>query len=72
MITECPMTEDCPGFDRDRRVCLLRPADCEFAPDREALLVTEEPDGPAAPDDAESRRGPGPDASRAPRQGTDV
>ena len=32
MIDECPMTEDCPGYDRDRRVCLLRPVDCEFAP----------------------------------------
>jgi hypothetical protein len=34
MIDECPMTEDCPGYDRDRRVCLLRPDDCEFAPAR--------------------------------------
>jgi hypothetical protein len=32
MIDECPMTEDCPGYDRDRRVCLLRPDGCEFAP----------------------------------------
>jgi hypothetical protein len=72
MITECPMTEDCPGFERDRRVCLVRPADCGFAPDPEALLVTEEPDGRAAPDDAESRRGPGPGASRALRQGIDI
>ena len=32
MTDECPMTEDCPGYDRDRRVCLLRPDDCEFAP----------------------------------------
>ncbi len=32
MIDECPMTEDCPGYDRDRQVCLLRPEDCEFAP----------------------------------------
>jgi hypothetical protein len=34
MIDECPMTEDCPGYDRDRDVCLLRPEDCEFAPAR--------------------------------------
>lgn len=32
MLDECPMTEDCPGYDRDRGVCLLRPHDCEFAP----------------------------------------
>jgi hypothetical protein len=25
------MTEDCPGYDRDRRTCLVRPDDCEFA-----------------------------------------
>jgi hypothetical protein len=31
MADDCPMTEECPGFDRDRRVCLLRPEDCEFA-----------------------------------------
>ena len=42
MIDECPMTEDCPGCNRDRRVCLLRPADWEFAPaDGEAGLITE-------------------------------
>jgi hypothetical protein len=42
MVDECPMTEDCPGYDRDRRVCLLRPGDCEFAPaDPEAVLVLE-------------------------------
>jgi hypothetical protein len=39
MVDECPMTEECPGFDRERRVCLLRPEDCEFAP----------PDGDHAP-----------------------
>ncbi|HYN29265.1 MAG TPA: hypothetical protein VES95_05270 [Dermatophilaceae bacterium] len=32
MADDCPMTEECPGFDRERRVCLLRPEDCEFAP----------------------------------------
>ena len=32
MLDECPMTEDCPGYDRDRRMCLLRPGDCEFSP----------------------------------------
>jgi len=32
MLDECPMTEECPGYDRDRRTCLLRPDDCEFSP----------------------------------------
>lgn len=32
MHDACPMTEECPGYDRERRVCLLRPDDCEFAP----------------------------------------
>ena len=41
MIAECPMTEDCPGYDRDRRVCLLRPSDCEFAPDADAAPVAD-------------------------------
>jgi hypothetical protein len=49
MIDECPMTEDCPGYDRDRRVCLIRPDDCEFAPaDRETALVVEAPEAPDA------------------------
>jgi len=44
MIDECPMTEDCPGYDRARRVCLLRPNDCEFTPTRgEAVLGVETP-----------------------------
>ena len=42
MLDECPMTEDCPGYDRDRRMCLLRPDDCEFSPaDGEAALMFE-------------------------------
>jgi hypothetical protein len=45
MIDDCPMTEDCPGYDRDRRVCLIRPGDCEFSPaDREAVLIVETPE----------------------------
>jgi hypothetical protein len=45
MIDECPMTQDCPGFDRDRRMCLLRPADCEFSTaDGEAALLIETPE----------------------------
>jgi hypothetical protein len=45
MIDECPMTEDCPGYDRDRRTCLLRPGDCEFSPvEGEAVLIVEAPE----------------------------
>jgi hypothetical protein len=45
MVDECPMTEDCPGYDRDRRMCFLRPVDCEFAPaDDEAVLLVETPE----------------------------
>jgi len=29
---DCPMTEECPGYDRDRGVCLVSSGDCEFAP----------------------------------------
>jgi hypothetical protein len=40
MVDDCPMTEDCPGYDRDRRMCLIRPDDCEFsAADDEAELT---------------------------------
>ena len=42
MLDECPMTEDCPGYDRDRQVCLLRPGDCEFSPaDDDSVLIFE-------------------------------
>jgi len=42
MIDDCPMTEDCPGYDRDLRTCLIRPGDCEFNPaDGEAALTFE-------------------------------
>jgi len=45
MPDECPMTEDCPGYDRDSRVCLLRPGDCEFAPaDGEVVPVFATPE----------------------------
>ncbi len=47
MKDECPMTEDCPGYDRDRRTCLLRPGDCEFNPaDDEAALTFESAEAP--------------------------
>jgi len=58
MIDECPMTEDCPGYDRERRVCLLRPGDCEFAPaEGESDLVFETREGPTdgGPAEATSR-----------------
>ena len=32
MVYDCPMTEDCPGYDRDRQACLIHPGDCEFSP----------------------------------------
>jgi hypothetical protein len=45
MVDDCPMTADCPGYDRDRRVCLVHPGDCEFSPaDGEATLSFETPD----------------------------
>ena len=45
MIDECPMTEDCPGYDLDRRTCVLRPDDCEFAPaGGEAVRTVETPE----------------------------
>lgn len=45
MLDECPMTVDCPGYDRNRRMCLLRPDDCEFSPaDGEAALMFEAPE----------------------------
>ena len=52
------MTEDCPGYDRDRRVCLIRPDDCEFAAAvGDASLVLEAPDEltPEAPGEAALR-----------------
>jgi hypothetical protein len=58
MVDDCPMTEDCPGYDRDRRMCLLRPGDCEFSPaDREAVLIVEMPEAltPVASAEAVSR-----------------
>jgi hypothetical protein len=55
MTDECPMTEDCPGYDRDRRVCLLRPDDCEFAPaNRDAGPAIETPVAPAPDAEAAS------------------
>jgi hypothetical protein len=48
MIDDCPMPDECPGYDRDRGVCLLRPADCEIAPaDVESDRVFETADRPA-------------------------
>jgi hypothetical protein len=45
VLDECPMTEDCAGYDRDRRLCLIRPGDCEFSrADGEAVLIVETPE----------------------------
>lgn len=45
MLDECPITEGCPGYDRDRRMCLLRPDDREFsATHGEAVVVFETPE----------------------------
>ena len=58
MLDECPMTDDCPGYDRDLRTCLLRPGDCEFNPsDGQAALTfdTPEPLTPVASVEAVSR-----------------
>lgn len=29
---DCPMTAECPAYDRDGRMCLVHPGDCDFAP----------------------------------------
>jgi hypothetical protein len=45
MVDDCPMFEDCPACDRDRRMCLVHPGDCEFSPaDSEAALVIVTPE----------------------------
>ena len=45
MINECLMTEDCPGYDRDERICILRPGDCPFLlADDETVLIAETPE----------------------------
>ena len=54
MIDDCPMTEDCPGYDRDERSCLLRPGDCPFLlADDETVLVVETPEALTAVASAE-------------------
>jgi hypothetical protein len=39
MLDGCPMTEDCPGYDRDRQTCLIHPGDCEFSPAEDEAAV---------------------------------
>jgi hypothetical protein len=47
MIEECPMTADCPGYDRDLQVCLVHPDDCEFSTaGGEATLTPDTPEVP--------------------------
>jgi hypothetical protein len=58
MVDGCPMTEDCPGYHRDLRMCLIRPGDREFNPaDGEASPTFETPETltPDASPDAGSR-----------------
>jgi hypothetical protein len=45
MVDDCPMTEECPGYDRERRTCMIRPGDCDFSPlEGEAELAFETPE----------------------------
>jgi hypothetical protein len=45
MVHDCHMTMDCPVYDRARRVCLVRPGDCELSPaDGEVPLLFETPE----------------------------
>ena len=45
MVDDCPMREDCPSYDRDARMCLVHPGDCEFSPVvAETALVLETSD----------------------------
>lgn len=49
MLDECPMIDECPGYDHDRRVCYFRSGDCEFAPPAdEADAVVDPPDAKTA------------------------
>jgi hypothetical protein len=51
------MTEDCPAYDRDLRMCLIRPGDCEFNPaDGEVALRFDTPE--TSPPDASPEAGP--------------
>ena len=50
MVDECPMTEDCPGYDRALRMCLLRPGDCEFNPAEGRATLTFETSEAQTPD----------------------
>jgi hypothetical protein len=59
MVDDCPMTEDCPGYDRDLRRCLLRPGDCEFNPaDGEAVLTFETSEAPTFDASAQATAAP--------------
>jgi hypothetical protein len=55
MMDECTMTEDCPGYDLDRRICLLRPDDCGFAPAHgEPAPMLDQPEAPRPDPTAEA------------------
>ena len=52
------MTENCPGYDRDLRTCLIRPGDCEFNPaDGDAALAFETPEAPTSGTSADAVTG---------------
>jgi hypothetical protein len=52
------MTEDCPGYDRDLRMCLISPGDCEFSPaDGEVALRPEAPEVPKPGSSADAASG---------------
>jgi hypothetical protein len=54
MVDDCPMTEDCPAYDRDRGMCLVHPGDCEFSPaDPEAAVPPETPEARTSDTSAE-------------------
>lgn len=60
MVDDCPMTEDCPGYDRELRMCRIYPGDCEFNPaDSGDALTFETPEAltPEASPGAGSRTG---------------
>ncbi len=58
MIDDCPMSEDCPAYDRDARMCLVHPGDCEFWPvDGEAATEIETSDVLAPHTSAEATAG---------------
>jgi len=47
MVDDCPMTEDCPGYDRERQTCLVSSGNCDLAhADSQAGPTVEIPETP--------------------------